>query len=67
LTDPAAEALLALGAACDGDPGADVARFLRLEMVFPPALASAPAFARALAEAYRALGASGALSEFERP
>ncbi len=67
LTDPAAEALLALGAACDGDPGADVARFLRLETVFPPALASAPAFARALAEAYRALGASGALSEFERP
>ena len=62
LTDPAAEALLALGAACDGDAGEDVARFLRLEAVFPPALASAPAFARALAATYGALGSDGSLS-----
>ncbi len=62
LTDPLAEQLLALGRECTGDPRGDVARFLALQAVFSAQLAAAPACVRAVSEAYRALGAAGAIA-----
>lgn len=66
LTDPHSERLLAVGRACTDEPAQDVARFLELQAIFPPAIAGSDAFRRAVREAYRALGASGFLSEVVR-
>ena len=63
LTDPHAERLLAIGRACTDQPQQDVARFLGLEDIFPPALAGAVAFTTAVVAAYRGLGANGSLPE----
>lgn len=51
IVDPLADRLTAIGLACSGDPAADVDRFLRLETVFPRALAADPAVRAALAAA----------------
>jgi fructuronate reductase len=61
LSDPAAVRLLGLGRACTGEPESDVARFLTLEDTFGARLVAAPAFERALVNAYRALGPGGAI------
>ncbi len=65
LTDPQAERLLAIGRFCTDEAERDVARFLTLGELFAPPVAAAPAFVRALVNAYRGLGASGSLAEFE--
>ncbi len=55
IVDPAAERLAQIGRACGGEARPDVARFLALEQVFPPALAREEAFAAAVRAAYEAL------------
>jgi fructuronate reductase len=54
IVDPLAAQLLELGRGCDGGPK-DVGAFLSLHEVFPRELASNPAFAAAVGEAYVAL------------
>jgi fructuronate reductase len=66
LVDPMAERLLALGRVCTDQPEQDVARFLGLEDVFPPALARVGRFNAAVVKAYRALGGTGSLPDAER-
>jgi fructuronate reductase len=55
LTDPMQVRLAAIGLACNGDAVGDVARFLALEAVFPPRLASHPGFVAAVQRAYARL------------
>lgn len=55
LTDPLQVRLATIGHACTGEAKPDVARFLALEAVFPPALASHDGFIAAVERAYRAL------------
>ena len=52
LTDPLQIELAAIGQACTGEAGPDVARFLALEAVFPRALASHDGFVAAIERAY---------------
>jgi fructuronate reductase len=54
ITDPLADTLASVAAACNGSE-ADVARFLALESVFPADLASAPVFGAAVTRAYAGL------------
>jgi fructuronate reductase len=56
IVDPLADKLLEVAATCTGDTKADVAAFLALDTVFPPALASKPAFVASLEKAYAELG-----------
>ncbi len=63
LTDPQADRLLAVGRACIDEPQQDVAGFLSLEDIFPPALAGGAEFRLAVMNAYRALGVDGSLLE----
>ncbi|MGC8517019.1 MAG: mannitol dehydrogenase family protein [Steroidobacteraceae bacterium] len=63
LTDPHAEALLAVGSSCTDEPQQDVARFLALGEIFPPAIATAAVFRTAVVAAYLVLGLNGALPE----
>ncbi len=60
ITDPMAERLLELGHGMTGDAFADVAPFLALAGIFPPALASAPAYRAAVESAYARLDADPA-------
>lgn len=55
LVDPLAPRLLALGAACSGDPEADAARLLALREVIAAPLAESPPLRRALVDALRVL------------
>ncbi len=55
MTDPMQVRLAAIGLACNGDAVGDVARFLALEAVFPPRLASHPGFVAAVQRAYARL------------
>ncbi len=66
LIDPQAERLLAIGRSCTGEAEQDVARFVAHGELFGTPVAAAPAFVRALENAYRRLGARGSLTEFER-
>jgi fructuronate reductase len=52
IVDPDAARLAAIGAACTGDPRADVARFAVCEAILPPALLADERFRRALEAAY---------------
>ncbi|HEY0302039.1 MAG TPA: hypothetical protein VGC36_11920, partial [Rhizomicrobium sp.] len=52
LNDPLAAELIAAGKACSGGAVTDVPRFLALTAIFPRDLATAPAFAAAVAAAY---------------
>ncbi|TAJ69657.1 MAG: mannitol dehydrogenase family protein [Phenylobacterium sp.] len=54
ITDPLAETLASVAAACDGSE-ADVARFLALESVFPAALANDARFRTTVVRAYAGL------------
>ncbi len=63
LTDPQADRLLAMGRACIDEPQHDVAGFLSLEDIFPPALAGRAEFRLAIVNAYRTLGVDGSLPE----
>ncbi|MDG3441601.1 mannitol dehydrogenase family protein [Nitrospirillum amazonense] len=58
LTDPLAPTLLDIGGRCDGTR-ADVGRFLALEVMFAPALATDTRFRDALTDAYARLGDGG--------
>ncbi|TWB63499.1 mannitol dehydrogenase family protein [Nitrospirillum viridazoti] len=58
LTDPLAPTLLDIGTRCDGTR-ADVDRFLALEVMFAPALATDTRFRAALTDAYARLGDGG--------
>lgn len=60
LVDPLAERLAAIGAACGGAGASDVMRFVELDM-FPRGLANDARFVRAVADAYDAMGDTGAL------
>lgn len=55
ITDPLADRLLEIGDACTGEAGADVARFLELDTVFPSDLRGSPTFFAALNAAYSEL------------
>jgi len=57
IVDPLADALAGVAAACDSSE-ADVARFLALDTVFPPALAADAGFRAAVAGAYADLEAA---------
>jgi fructuronate reductase len=59
--DPLAATLMGVGRACWDEPGHDVPLFLALEPVFGRDLPTAPAFRRALEEAYGALLHAGTL------
>ena len=52
ITDPLADRLMQIGAACDDRPESDVARFLEVEEVFPLALVSQTAFVEKMKWAY---------------
>lgn len=52
VTDPLAETLIAVAAAGEGSGDRDVARFLNLDQVFPPAIAADSRFSAALIRAY---------------
>jgi fructuronate reductase len=52
VTDPLAEQLLAIGAACNGEAAHDVRAFLALDRVFPASLATNAEFVTALSNAY---------------
>jgi fructuronate reductase len=56
IVDPLADKLLEVAATCTGDAKTDVAAFLALDTVFPPAMASKPAFVASLEKAYAELG-----------
>jgi fructuronate reductase len=58
LVDPLAPQLLALGAACTGEPSHDVRLFLGLDAVFPPDLARSDEFVAAVTGAYGRLGSA---------
>ena len=60
ITDPMADRLTEIGLACDGDPARDIALFLGLRGVFPPAVAASACLAAALRDAYAALQADPA-------
>ncbi|MBU4434790.1 MAG: mannitol dehydrogenase family protein [Alphaproteobacteria bacterium] len=55
IVDPLAERLVAIAATCGGDTKSDVAAFLALHEVFPPAMAANPKFVAALEGAYASL------------
>ncbi len=55
IEDPIAAQLAEIGRACAGEPRADVARFLKLDDVFPPALTACARFVAAITSAYRRL------------
>ncbi|MEH6409433.1 MAG: mannitol dehydrogenase family protein [Hyphomonas sp.] len=52
ITDPLADRLTRIGAACNDMPGPDVARFMQVSEVFPPSLVSQPAFVEKMEWAY---------------
>ena len=52
ITDPLADRLIRIGAACNDRPESDVARFLEVGEVFAPSLASQPAFVTRMEWAY---------------
>ncbi len=56
IVDPDAARLADIGAACTGEPRADLARFAVCESVLPPALMAEDRFRRALETAYERLG-----------
>jgi fructuronate reductase len=56
IVDPLADKLLEVAATCTGDAKTDVAAFLALDTVFPPAMMSKPAFVASLEKAYAELG-----------
>jgi fructuronate reductase len=58
IVDPLAERLAEIGRATSGDAARDVAAFLALEQVFPPALTTDPRFREAVTAAYAALAAA---------
>ena len=55
VTDPLAQRLFEIGAACTGEPAHDVRAFLALERVFPAALATHAEFVTTLTGAYAQL------------
>ncbi len=61
IVDPAADRLAEIGCACTGDARVDVARFLKLEQVFPPELAACESFVAVVASAYQSLRDSGSI------
>jgi fructuronate reductase len=61
LVDPLAAQLHAIAERCNGNSMHDVALFLALEMVFPPALAQDERVRTALVSAYAAIGIDGSL------
>jgi len=65
IVDPDADRLTAVGLASTGEPRDDIERFVALGTVIPPALAALPAFARALEDAYRQLGAAAQIEGFD--
>ena len=52
ITDPLADRVIRIGTACDDTPDSDVALFLELDEVFPPALVSQTAFVEKMKWAY---------------
>ena len=52
ITDPLHDALSEIGSGATGDAHTDVAAFLALDSVFPPALARDPTFVEAVEKAY---------------
>ncbi|WP_439619712.1 mannitol dehydrogenase family protein [Hyphomonas sp.] len=52
ITDPLADRLIRIGAACTDVPGADVARFMQVSEVFPQSLVSQPVFVEKTEWAY---------------
>ena len=58
LVDPLATQLLALGAACTGEPSHYVRLFLGLDAVFPPDLARSEEFVAAVTGAYGRLASA---------
>jgi fructuronate reductase len=56
IVDPLADKLLEVAATCTGDAKADVATFLALDTVFPPAMAEAGLRGGSLEKAYAELG-----------
>lgn len=61
IVDPLASQLAALGRQLTGEASRDLPRFFALPGVFPAALCGDPRFRRALAQAYEAIAARGAL------
>ncbi|HEY2591268.1 MAG TPA: mannitol dehydrogenase family protein [Steroidobacteraceae bacterium] len=65
IVDPDAERLAAIGRACTGEARADIERFVALDTVIAPAVATHEHFSRPLERAYARLAAADRLERFD--